>query len=302
MAGPIIEALVDTGRLMPLLAAIYFLVAFLEYRYGEGIDHSLVHLGAWAPVAGAVFGCIPQCGFSVIAAALFVKRLISAGTLLAVFISTSDEAVPILLSMPEKAGMVGGLIATKVVLAIVAGMAVDRWLPAFCSAGAGPASLTGDPYGDAVKGRPGCCDHGLHGDRSALKALWWHPLRHTLKIAAFLLVLTAGMNIVLDAVGKDRIALFFMGGTVFQPAVAAVVGLIPNCFASVLLAELFARGVLSFGSLVAGLSCAAGLGLLVLVKENTDRRQTAAIVALLVAIAVAAGIILQIAAGVMGRL
>src|SRR5512137_2361804 len=119
------DALMDTGKLVPFLAAIYFVVGFLEYRYGDRISHVLRDLGALGPIVGALLGCIPQCGFSVVASALYVKRVISVGTLLAVFLSTSDEAVPVLLSMPEKAGMVGWLIAIKVGIAIVAGVGID---------------------------------------------------------------------------------------------------------------------------------------------------------------------------------
>lgn len=121
----LIEALADTSKLVPLLAAIYFLFSFLEYSYGDRMWHFILRMGAWGPMAGALCGCLPQCGFSVIAAALYSKRLVSVGTLLAVFISTSDEAVPVLLTMPEKAPVVVQLIAIKVVIAIIAGIIVD---------------------------------------------------------------------------------------------------------------------------------------------------------------------------------
>ena len=119
------EALIDTLKLLPLLVVIYFLVSFLEYRYGDHMGSVLTRFGIFNPVIGAMFGCIPQCGFSVVGSALYVRRLISVGTLLAVFISTSDEAVPVLLSMPGKAHMVMMLIAIKAAIAIVAGIGID---------------------------------------------------------------------------------------------------------------------------------------------------------------------------------
>ena len=121
----LVDAFTDTVRLLPLLAAVYFFVSFLEYRYGDRMGSFLAHFHKFGPVLGALFGCIPQCGFSVVASALYVKRVISVGTLLAVFLSTSDEAVPILLSMPDKAHLVGILIVIKVAIAVTAGMAVD---------------------------------------------------------------------------------------------------------------------------------------------------------------------------------
>jgi Putative, 10TM heavy-metal exporter len=118
-------ALIDTGRLVPFLAAIYCVVGFLECRSGDRVSHVLRDLGALGPIVGALLGCIPQCGFSVVASALYVKRVISVGTLLAVFLSTSDEAVPVLLSMLDKAKMVGVLIAIKVGIASAAGVGID---------------------------------------------------------------------------------------------------------------------------------------------------------------------------------
>src|SRR5512133_3632142 len=121
----LIEALVDTGKLVPLLLIIYFMVGFLERRYGARMGDFIVRFGIYGPLVGALFGCIPQCGLSVVASTLYVKRMISLGTLLAVFVSTSDEAVPVLLSMPDKASMVISLIALKLVIAVIAGTAVD---------------------------------------------------------------------------------------------------------------------------------------------------------------------------------
>ena len=136
----ITEALIDTAKLVPFLAAIYFVVGFLEYRYGDRTGHVLRDLGALGPIVGALLGCIPQCGFSVVASALYVKRGISAGTLLAVFLSTSDEAVPVLLSMPDKARMVGVLIAIKLVIAIAAGVGLD-YLMRVCQARRSKAAI-----------------------------------------------------------------------------------------------------------------------------------------------------------------
>jgi hypothetical protein len=286
------EALIDTLKLLPLLVVIYFLVSFLEYRYGERMGSFLTRFGIFNPVIGALFGCIPQCGFSVVGSALYVKRLISIGTLLAVFISTSDEAVPVLLSMPGKAHMVWTLIAIKAGIAIVAGIAVDlllRRLPA-----SKPAEPIGESHSEDESGHhSGCCAHHLDEKHSKIEALVYHPLLHTVKIFIYLLVLSAMLNLVVEKIGEKKIAQILLGGTVFQPFLASLIGLIPNCFASVLLAKLFADGAISFGSLVAGLCAGAGLGLLVLIRENKSFKNTLFVIGLLVAISVLAGIIIQ---------
>lgn len=287
----IIDAFKDTAGLIPFLAAVYFLIGFLEYRYGERMNHFIMRVGLMGPLAGALVGCIPQCGFSVMASALYVKRLISVGTLLSVFLSTSDEAIPILLSIPGEAGMVAILIAIKFVIAVSAGMAVDAVIRALAqskSKGSEKAS-----YSEAVVGHPGCCSHGLDNKSSGFKALMIHPLEHTIKIFLFLFILAALFNLVVEGVGEDRIASILLSGSALQPALASLIGLIPNCFASVLLAGLFIKGTIGFGSMVAGLCAGAGLGLLVLVKENKDPKDTFRVIGLLVTISVAAGIVVQ---------
>lgn len=287
------DALIDTGKLVPLLAVIYFLVGFLEYRYGDRMNHYIMRLGALGPAAGALFGCIPQCGFSVIASALYVKRLISAGTLLAVFLSTSDEAVPVLLSMPDKIDMVGLLIFIKVVVAVITGMTVDHLIRLHDAAKTIKNGRSAVSYNEAVAGHPGCCSHDMHDKPSEVKMLILHPLLHTVKIFAFLFILTAMLNFSVEIIGKARFEAMFLGGTILQPVLASFIGLIPNCFASVLLAQLFVGGVISFGSLVAGLCSGAGLGLLVLVKENKDIMDTLRMIALLLGVSIFTGIVIQ---------
>ena len=285
------EALIDTLKLLPLLVVIYFVVSFLEYRYGDRMGSVLTRFGIFNPVIGALFGCIPQCGFSVVGSALYVKRLISVGTLLAVFISTSDEAVPVLLSMPGKTQMVVMLIAVKAVIAIIAGIGVDLLLRQLPVRQVDPDNH--HEHEDEAGHRAGCCAHHLDEKHTKTEILLLHPLLHTIKIFAYLFVLSAILNLVVEKLGEKKIAEMFLGGTIFQPLLASLVGLIPNCFASVLLAKLFANGAISFGSLVAGLCASAGLGFLVLIKENKPFKDTLFVLGLLVAISVLAGIIIQ---------
>jgi len=291
------DAFTDTARLLPLLVAVYFFVSFLEYRYGDRMGFFLAHFHKFGPCLGALFGCIPQCGFSVVASALYVKRVISVGTLLAVFLSTSDEAVPILLSMPDKAHLVGILIIIKVAIAISAGMTVDLVLRSMKISKLKKAASIDDACENAIMGHSGCCSHGVDKERSKIKSLLIHPLWHTAKIFVFLFVLSAALNYLVYLIGEDRIEGLLLNGTVFQPFLASMIGLIPNCFASVLLAGLFAKGAISFGSMVAGLCAGAGLGMLVLVKENKDTKDTVSIIGLLIGISVIAGVVIQMVGG-----
>lgn len=291
--GIFTSALNETLSLVPLLLVIYLIIGFLEYRYGDRINHSILRVGLLGPVAGALFGCIPQCGFSIVASALYVKRLISLGTLMSVFLSTSDEAVPILLSMPGKSGMVLELIAIKVAVAILSGLAIDSLIRYF-----GPKSPSkyipeAGTFETAVNGHPGCCSHDIDGKHSKLKILFFHPLLHTAKIFMYMLAFTVIFNYLVVSFGASKLGSYLLRGTVLQPVLAAFIGLIPNCFSSVFLAELYNNSAITFGSMVAGLCAGTGLGLLVLFKENADNLDTLRVVGLLLVISISAGIIVQ---------
>jgi hypothetical protein len=295
MIESLMDALIDTGKLVPLLAVVYFVVAFLEYRYGNRMGHLMASFGQFGPVAGALFGCIPQCGFSVLASALYVKRLISVGTLLAVFISTSDEAVPVLLSMPGQADMVGHLVVIKVLIAVIVGVGVDLVLKGRFAVKKEDAASVEIQRCDAGSGHAGCCSHGISDTRSKARSLFLHPLMHTVKIFFFLFILSFLINVIVGNIGEERIGAVLLTGTLFQPVLATFIGFIPNCFASVLLAQFYVKGVISFGALVSGLSAGAGLGVLVLAKENKNIKDTFMVIGILLAVSMFSGMMIQLA-------
>ncbi len=290
----LIEALNDTIRLLPFLAFIYLLVAFLECRYGEKMGHFVMKIGVFGPVVGALFGCLPQCGFSVVASALYVKRLVSLGTLLAVFLSTSDEALPVLLAMPEKAGMVGVLIILKLCIAIFAGLILDIIFYKKRTKGFKNNLELDKKYHEISECHKGCCSHELSDRPNKLKTLLLHPLLHTIKIFAFLFIFSIALGFIFEKIGEEKIKTLLLGGTFLQPLLASLIGLIPNCLASVLLAQLYVKAAISFGSLVAGLCASAGLGILVLAKENKDLKDTIRIIAILLGISIVVGILIQL--------
>lgn len=285
----LIDSFIDTVKLVPLLGLVYFLVGFLEYRYGDRMGDFITRFGPFGPVAGAIFGCIPQCGFSVVASALYIKRLITPGTLLAVFLSTSDEAVPVFLSIPGEGKMVISLIAVKVVVAVMSGICVDLLV---CKRKVAKAAAVSSQ--DASEEQCGCCSHGLSGERSKIKSLVLHPLLHTAKIFVFLFILAVVFNFAMNMIGQARIGMILLRGTLLQPVLTAFIGLAPSCFTSVLLAGLYIKGVITFGALVAGLCAGCGLGLLVLIKENKDRKDTLRVIGLLLAFSILAGVTLSV--------
>jgi hypothetical protein len=190
--------------------------------------------------------------------------------------------------------MVGVLIAIKLVIAIAAGAGLD-YLMRVCQARRSKAAIPKASSVAVVKDHAGCCSHGLDGRPTKVQALFLHPLRHTVKIFLFLLLLTLVLNFIVQQMGPERIGAVLLQGTIFQPILASLIGLVPNCFASVLLAELYAKGSISFGALVAGLCAGGGLGVLVLLKENGDFKDTVFVIGLLLTVSVVSGILIQLA-------
>ena len=285
-----LNALVDSAGMIPFLLVIYFVVEWFERRFGGTIEHRLKKSAKAGPALGALFGCVPQCGFSVVAASFYSRRLITTGTLLAVILSTSDEAIPVMLAQPGRCGMVVTLLITKLIIGLIAGYLID-----FLMRRRKPAEAAHDDHADEHH-ELGCCNHQLSGKTSRWQLLK-HPLIHTAKIFLFIFAVTLGINGLIAAVGQENIGRVLLRHSLLQPFLAALIGLIPNCAASVAIAEMFLKGGLSYGSAVAGLCCSGGLGLLVLLRENRDFKDTLRIVALLFFISTAAGLAIQLLYG-----
>jgi hypothetical protein len=295
MLAIFIDTLIDTLKAVPILFIIYFVIELLEYRYGKRVWEKIQKAGSAGPAIGSVAGSIPQCGFSVISSALYSQKLITIGTLLAVYLATSDEAIPIILSQPSKIKIIIPLILTKVVIAIVGGYFIDfifrksnkkilKHISAYAS---------GKDKGHHHEiDEKACCSHTI-SKKPQIKELITHPLIHTLKIGAFIFIISFLINLAFDKIGTDGLSKLLLGHSIFQPVIVALIGLIPTCAASVALAELFLKGVISYGSLIAGLCCGAGLGWLVLYKENKSTKDTLRVIGLLLLIAVSVGMLIQ---------
>lgn len=285
-----LDALIDSAGMIPFLLFIYFIVEWFERKFSGTLEHRLGKTAKDGPVLGALFGCIPQCGFSVVAASFYSRRLITTGTLLAVILSTSDEAIPVILAQPGQSGLVIKLLITKLIIGITAGYLID-----FLFRRRTPAETDHDDHAGEHH-ELGCCKHQLSGKTSRWQLLV-HPLIHTAKIFIFIFVVTLGINGLIALVGQENLGRVLLRHSLLQPFLAALVGLIPNCAASVAIAEMFLKGGLSYGSAVSGLCCSGGLGLLVLLRENRDFKDTLRVAALLVLISTVAGLAIQLLYG-----
>lgn len=271
----ILDTSLDCIKMLPFLFAAFLLIEALEHYSGNWAKRALEKVKMAGPLVGAVAGCIPQCGFSVMAANLYAGGIISPGTLISVFIATSDEAILIIMSNPEKIDKVGVLLIIKIVLAVVAGYFTDFILRERI---------------ETPKNSGGLCKHcGCHEEKAGIIFPAW---RHTRKILVYLFIFTAILNLCIEVLGMARLSAILLGDTVFQPIIASVIGFIPNCAASVILTQLYLNGAISFSSVIAGLSAGTGVGLIVLCKVNSDKNESIKIAGLLFIYAIVAGILL----------
>lgn len=276
------DALMDTLKMLPFLFGAYLLMEYLEHHSSGRMERLLAASNKSGPVTGALLGCVPQCGFSVAAANLYCGHIITPGTLLAVFFSTSDEAVPLLLASPGGLPVLLRLMAWKVALGAALGLGVDAFLRS-----RGKLS-----WGRDQEAMEELCEDCHCEEQGVLRS----ALHHTGEIFVFLFLTTLVLGGVLEIIGEERLSMVLMEGSIFQPALAGIIGLIPNCGASVLLTRLLMDGTLSFGAALAGLSTNAGVGLLVLFRVG--RRHTTRnlqLMGVLYLAAVVCGILLQTA-------
>lgn len=298
MSEIVLDALIDTVKMIPFLFVIYIGIEYLEFKLGDNLIKKVKKAGKIAPAAGAIFGLVPQCGFSVMATALYAKRVVTLGTLLAVYLSTSDEALPIILSQPDKINLLIPLLLSKLAIALIAGYIIDYILirhrndaveVELCASAEAVVNEKNQNIDEK-----GCCGHSCPTPKIDLKELLFHPLKHTLRVFIYLFLASLLINFVILQVGEDNLGKVFLSGSILQPVVTAIFGLIPNCASSIAITEVFLKGGLSFGSAIAGLCSGAGLGLLVLFKENKNLKDSFKVLILLVTISAVAGIILQL--------
>lgn len=277
-----VHTLLECIKMLPFLFIAYLVIEYIEVRHGSRVEKALAGGGHWGFVPAALLGCLPQCGFSAMAANFYGSRVITLGTLMAVFLSTSDEAVPLLLAVPEKWPQLVSLIVLKIIIGLAAGFILD-----FALRRVMPASLRGGYTGHAE-------EVDCHGEHEESRGILRPAIAHTANIFLWVLLFSFAIGLVMHTVGEDIFTGFLAAMGPFQPLVAALVGLVPNCAASVLLTQLYLSGSISFASAVAGLCSGAGIGLVVLFKTNPSVKQNLFITGILWALGAGSGLVLQL--------
>lgn len=296
----VIDALKDTAELIPFLFATYVVISLLDLFASDKTTAAIQRAGHAGPLIGGVLGVVPQCGFSAMGASLYADRIVSLGTFVAVILSTSDEMLPLLLAEHVEVGLLARILVTKAVLGVILGFATDLVLRAVL----GRTSLAGVDESDAGEGQdedaefdPSAysCDCGCGEPLTRGQTAWWvvvNSAYRTFQVVVFIFVVSVLLNALIALVGEDALASFLSGNAVVATLVSGLVGLVPNCAASVVLTQLYIDGVLGFAPMIAGTLVAGGAGYLVLFRMNGNMRENAAIVGIVYALGVCAGLIM----------
>jgi len=267
-----LDALIDGAKLLPFLFLTYFAMEWLEHKAGQKVNAWVGKSGKFGPLIGGVLGVVPQCGFSAAASNFYAGRVITLGTLLAIYLSTSDEMLPILISHQASPLLILKILLAKMVVGVAAGFLVD-----LCHRKKQPEH---DHIHELCEHEHCACEKGI------LKS----ALVHTVKIGLFILVIGFGLNLLLEFGGEEMLASLLKERTILGPLLSGLVGLIPNCGSSVVITELYLEGALGVGAMLTGLLVNAGVGLLVLFKVNHDMKENMMVLSLLYLIGAVVGI------------
>lgn len=275
MGEIILDVLKDTGldtlKTLPVLFLAYLLMEFLEHRTGEKTNRLIQKSGRWGPLLGSVLGVVPQCGFSAGASSLYAGRVITVGTLLAVYLSTSDEMLPIFISEQVPILTILKILGMKVLIGMVAGFALDAIVRV-------TRGRKHQPERDPVNIGHMCEHDHAHEEEDGI---WVSAIKHTLKITVFLFLVSLVLNALIAFLGEARLAAILSDRLFLSELLAGLVGLIPNCAASVVITQLYLEGMIGAGPMMSGLLVGAGIGILVLIRENDQPKKNAAIIAIL---------------------
>ena len=265
----LLDTVKDTATLIPFLFITYLAMEWLERRTEEQSVALLSRVGRFSRVLGAGIGLVPQCGFSAAAASLYSGGVITAGTLIAVFLSTSDEMIPIFISSAVPPGTIVKILAAKFVIAFISGTVIDA-----------AAGMVRDRV-HADKHIHDLCEREHCGCGDEEGGIFRSALVHTLKITVFIFIISLVLSLLVGSIGKEALASVLSGAPLAGTVICALIGLIPNCAASVAVTQMYLEGLITSGQLMAGLLTGAGVGLLVLFRTNSHHKENTAILAVL---------------------
>ncbi len=271
----IIDTLVDSLKLLPFLFVAFFIIELIEHKLDKKNKDLIAKNTKFGPTIGALLGLVPQCGFSVMATNLYVTRIISLGTLIAIYLSTSDEMIPILLADGSSFKTIALILSIKFIVGMLSGYLIDLFL-----------RKQKKPKEDYEI----CENENCHCEKSLLVS----SLTHTFKILVFLIIITFILNVLFEYVGNNVLTSIFMKNSIFGPFLTSLIGLIPNCGSSIIISKLYLEGMISLGATISGLLTGSGVALLVLFRTNKNLKENFLILMLVYLIGALAGIIISL--------
>lgn len=274
------DSIIDTLKLLPFLFITYLIMEYIEHKMNDKSKKTIKKAGKFGPIVGGIVGVIPQCGFSASATSLYATRVISLGTLIAVYLSTSDEMLPIFISESVPIYVILKIIGIKLVIGIIFGCLID-----FC------LNLKNKGKFEKQKIEDMCEHDHCHCDQ---KGIVKSAVKHTFNITIYIFIVTLIISSCVYFIGEDNISEFIGNNVFLGPILVSLIGLIPNCAASVIITNLYLQNIINMPCLISGLLTGAGVGLIILFKLNKNLKENISIVGLLYTIGVISGIILQI--------
>lgn len=275
MIDIILDTLIDTLKLIPFLFITFLIIEVIEHKLNN--KNIISKSKKYGPLIGSLLGAIPQCGFSVMATNLYITRIITLGTLISIYLSTSDEMLPILISENINITTIIVIILIKVIFAIIYGIIIDL-------------ILSKKQRKQEKENYSICDEEHCHCE----KGIFIPALKHTLNITIFIMIITFIINIIFSFVGEDILSKILLKNSIFSPFITSLIGLIPNCASSVMLTELYINNAINVSSLISGLLTGSGAALLILFKSNKNIKENIKILFILYILGVLSGIILEI--------
>ena len=273
----IIDAILDLLKILPYLFITFLILEFIEHKLSHKSKNLLTKKKKFGPIIGGLLGGIPQCGFSVAASRIFSSRVITIGTLIAVYLATSDEMLPIMLSENVSWKLIISLIAFKVLVGIVIGVIVDLFYKRRENSNLKNLDICGEEN---------CECHE--------KGIIYSSIKHTLKISLFILVANLLIGLIIEIVGSDNISHILLQKNILTYFIASLIGLIPNCASSVIITKLYISKLITIGTLLSGLLTGSGLGILILFKDNKDMKENIFILSVIYIVGVVVGIVIDL--------
>lgn len=280
MLDAIMDGLIDTLKLIPFLLITFLLLEFIEHKLSKKNEKILTKNKKFGPILGGLLGAVPQCGFSSMAANLFSARVITMGTLIAVFLSTSDEMLPIMIGEHRNIKELLLIVGFKVIVGIIIGFIVD-----IIFKHKEHAEDEHEHIEEMCKHEHCNCEH---------ENIFISSIKHTIKICLFILIANVGINLIIYFIGEDNISNILKNQNIFSYFIACFIGLIPNCASSVIMTELYLNNLISIGTLISGLLTGSGLGILLLFKTNKNIKQNITILSIIYIVGVVVGILVDI--------